>query len=104
MPTKREWTEADDVIIREMEAAGLSSAAMARVMGCSATTMRLHCVRIGLTRFQGHRPPPKPETPEAKPEPVVIIDRSAEPLPAGHPISWGAIVAGTCIEHMEYPT
>ena len=30
-------------------------------------------------------------------------DDSRDPLPPGHPDAWGAIVAGTCLDGMEYP-
>lgn len=29
--------------------------------------------------------------------------RSAEPLPAGSPVTWGAITAGTSLEGQPYP-
>jgi len=35
-----------------------------------------------------------------KPQTFATIDR--EPLPAGHPVSWGAICVGTCIEGQEF--
>ena len=52
--------------------------------------------------------PPAPSCP-SRPAPIVFVvrgrpgqfDRPA--LPAGHPLTWGAITAGTLLDQAEYP-
>lgn len=47
-----------------------------------------------------HEPRPGAEAPtEAEPEQAA----EREPLPAGHPVSWGALIAGTLLAGTPYP-
>lgn len=39
----------------------------------------------------------------AEDEPGVASADEREPLPPGHPVSWGALTAGTLLEGVPYP-
>ncbi|MBN8874089.1 MAG: AsnC family protein [Rhodospirillales bacterium] len=90
MPKKIEWTQAQDLQIRRMRAEGASWDAIAAVLGITRWTVIERGRRIG-----ARRPPPDfrpaPESP------------SRDPLPAGHPRSWGVLTQGTVLEGTPYP-
>lgn len=89
MPLKHTWTDAEDALVRTIDGPkGVTRADVARELGMSSWAVRERMTRIG------HRP----EATTA----VDFIDLGRDPLPAGHEISWGAIVAGSCIEGQEY--
>ena len=90
MAKKMQWTEAQDLTIRRMRIEGASWDAISAALGVSRYTAIERGRRIG-----ARRPPP-----EAVPQPE---DPRREPLPAGHPRSWGAINAGTLLEGTPYP-
>lgn len=97
MPAARKWTPAEEALIVAMASDNKSTADIGLAIGCSPTTARWKAISLGVDRFDHRRQLPpefRVETPIREPE--------REPLPAGHPTSWGAIVAGTCIEG-EYP-
>jgi len=89
MPQKLHWSEAADTILRRARAEGHSWDSIAALLGVSRWTAIHRGQRIG-----ARRPPP-----DFIPKP----DLSRPPLPAGHPCSWGLLVAGTCLQGTPYP-
>lgn len=84
------WTEAMDAQIRRLRAEGVSWDVIARVLSVSRYTAIERGRRIG-----ARRPPPEhvpaPEDPER------------DPLPPGHPRSWGILTERTCLAGEPYP-
>lgn len=90
MPIKLIWTDAQDSQIRRLRMEGASWDTIAAILGLARWTVIDRGRRIG-----AQRPPhdfvPPPEDP------------AREPLPAGHPRSWGVITAGSVLEDEAYP-
>jgi len=83
------WTEASDARLRRLRAEGEAGDAIAAALGVSRWTV------IERGRRSGARKPP----PEHRP----TIDLAREALPAGHPVSWGALTEGTVLQGAPYP-
>jgi hypothetical protein len=94
MPEKLHWSEAADTVLRRARAEGCSWDTIAAVLGVSRWTAIHRGQRIG-----ARRPPPDPVPADLDPKP----DPFRPPLPAGHPVSWGLLTAGTCLEGTPYP-
>jgi len=90
MPKKFVWTDAQDTQIRRLRVEGASWDSIAAILGITRWTVIERGRRIG-----AQRPPP-----EFVPPPE---DPARDPLPAGHPRSWGVINAGTALEDEPYP-
>lgn len=90
MPPKITWTEAKDAQLRRLRAEGATWNAIAAVLGVSRFTAVERGRRIGAPR-----PAPLPRP--------VAEDPAREPLPAGHPRSWGVLIADTVLEGTPYP-
>ncbi len=90
MPVKLTWTDAQDTQIRRLRAEGAAWDAIAALLGLTRWSVIERGRRIGA------RPPPPDTTP--RPE-----DPDREPLPAGHPVSWNALTAGTVLDGTPYP-
>ncbi len=90
MPVKLIWTNAQDTRIRQMRSQGANWDAIAEELHLGRSTVIERGRRIGA------RPPP----PEfiAPPD-----DPQREPLPAGHPRTWGTMTAGTVLAGVPYP-
>jgi hypothetical protein len=95
------WTpQRDNAVLRMLEA-DVPIAEIARHLGVGDTALRR---RIGIIA-PDWRPacsagaPPTPIKAK-KPEKTVEIRQA---LPAGSPVSWGAITAGTCLEGLAWP-
>ena len=89
MPAKLVWTAAQDNQIRRLCIEGASWNAIATILGVTRWTVIERGHRIGALR------PPR--------EAVAARDDPArDPLPAGHPRSWGAITAGTVLADVPY--
>ena len=90
MPKKLVWTDAQDTRIRRLRIEGASWDTIAGVLGFTRWTV----IERG-RRIKAMRPPrdflPPPE------------DLARDPLPAGHPRSWGVITAGSVLEGAPYP-
>lgn len=60
-----------------------------------------NAVRVHGYALLGQTPPGRAPCIRASVRPIIIAD-DREPLPAGHPASWGAITAGTTLEGSAY--
>ncbi len=90
MPVKFNWTHAQDTRIRRLRGEGATWDAIAASLGLGRWTVIERGRRIGA------RPPP----PEFVPPPD---DPNRDPLPAGHPRTWGVMNAGTVLADEPYP-
>jgi hypothetical protein len=90
MPKKLVWTEAQDMQIRRLRREGACWDTIAAILGFNRWSVIERGRRIGA------RPPPREFVPPAE-------DPPRDPLPAGHPRSWGVITAGTVLENTPYP-
>jgi hypothetical protein len=90
MPVKLLWTNAQDTRIRQMRSEGAFWDVIAEALHLGRSTIIERGRRIGA------RAPP----PEFIPPPE---DPQRDPLPAGHPRTWGAMNAGTVLADTPYP-
>lgn len=90
MPKKLIWTEAQDSQIKRLRAEGASWDAIAAALGFTRWAIIERGRRIGA------QAPPREFVPPPE-------DPHRDPLPPGHPRSWGAITAGTVLEGLPYP-
>jgi hypothetical protein len=90
MPKKLAWTAAQDLQLKRLRAEGASWEAISAALDVSRWAAIERARRIG-----ARRPPP-----EFVPPPE---DPARDPLPAGHPRSWGMLTAGTLLEGCPYP-
>ena len=90
MLQKHTWTEAEDTQLRRLRREGATWNEISAVLHLTRWTVIERGRRIGAPR-----PPP-----DFVPPPE---DPMREPLPAGHPRTWGAINAGTVLEGTPYP-
>ncbi len=84
------WTPARDAQLRRLRAEGEIWEAVAGELGVSRSIAIERGRRIGAPR-----PPPEPRP--------IPEDPARDPLPAGHPRSWGVLTAGTVLEGSAYP-
>lgn len=84
------WTDAKDHKIKRMRSEGATWDAIAEAVGVARYTAATRGEKIG-----AQLPPPDFTPP---------IDPDREPLPAGHPETWGAMIAGSCIDGAAYPS
>ena len=91
MPAPLVWTESRDAILIELRAEGRSWDSISALFGIS----RWAAIQRG--RLVGAC---KPELPALRRD---STDSGREPLPAGHPVSWGAITIGTLLAGLPYP-
>ena len=90
MPKKLVWTAAQDTQIRRLRAEGASWDTVATILGLARWTVIDRGRRIGALRPQRQSVLPQD-------------DLARDPLPAGHPRSWGVLTAGTVLEGTPYP-
>jgi hypothetical protein len=90
MPRKFVWTNAQDAQIRRLRVEGGSWDSIAAILGLTRWTVIERGRRIG-----AQRPPREFVLPPDDP--------ARDPLPAGHPRSWGVINAGTVLQDEPYP-
>jgi hypothetical protein len=87
------WTNLADDRLACLRGDGASIRTLATTFGLSRSTIAMRAVRLGLVL------PTKLAAP-AKTDPAP--DPTRDPLPAGHPISWGLLTAGTSLEGAAY--
>ena len=85
------WTKSRDNLLIELRAEGRSWDSIAAMLGLG----RWAAIQRG--RLVGAC---KPESPPAQRD---TGPTGRDALPAGHPITWGAITAGTLLADMAYP-
>jgi len=94
MPQKLHWTQPADAQLHRLRAEGATWDAIAAAMRLSRSAVIEHGRRIG-----ARRPPPDAMAAALR----ALMDPAREPLPAGHPVSWRAITAGTLLAGSRYP-
>ncbi len=90
MPPKLLWTEARDTQIRRLRAEGTTWDAIAHALLLSRFSVIERGRRLGARKL-----PAMPVVPHE--------DAERPPLPAGHPLTWGALLEGTILEGTPYP-
>ncbi len=95
MPAPLVWNRSRDSLLLRLRADGHSWDRIAAALGIS----RWAAIMCG--RAVGARKP-EPEPPSA-PAATAWTDPDREPLPAGHPVSWGAITRGGLLHGQPYP-
>lgn len=90
MPEKLVWTDQRDAQLKRMRVERASWDAIAAALGISRNAAIERGRRIGA------RLPPPGHVAE-------VEDPERPPLPPGHRVSWGAIVAGTSLADTPYP-
>lgn len=90
------WTEAMDAKLRAH--AHHSQRELERIMGVSRQSVANRMRALGMTQPRA----PKPAQPAKPQRPKTPYD-AREPLPAGHPVSWGLITANTSLNSESYP-
>lgn len=103
MPTKRAWTDAEDALVLRLEGEGATVAVIAAAIGVGVSSARTRTRTLGITRFDHRRIPPIPRNQASGAEPEREPGQHREPLPAGHPVTWGTITARTCLAGAAYP-
>lgn len=93
MPAPLVWTESRDQKLRELRAEGRSWDTIAAMLGLSRWAA---IQRGGLVGAFKPAPPPRLTAAQA-------AEAGREALAPGHPVSWGAITAGTLLDGMAYP-
>ena len=91
MPRKTVWTLGQDTQIRRLRTEGASWEVIALALGLARWTIIERARAIGAER------PPANAGP-------TLDEADREPLPAGHPASWGAINRGTVLENVPFQT
>ena len=99
MPVKRIWTAEEDATIRQMRTAGATRAAIAEVLGVLSYTIQTRMRQLGVTIRVAAVEVEETEEKISRPN-----GAEWDALPAGHPISWGAVTRGTWLEGTSYPT
>lgn len=92
MPQSIDWTPESDAAIVSMRGKRMSWDAIASYVGVSRWAVIMRAKAIGV---------PALESVSATPDDGEPDDRL--PLPAGHSVSWGAVIAGSCLAGMAYP-
>ena len=90
MPTRFHWTEAQDIQIKRLRAEGATWESIAAALGLTRWSVIERGRRIGARR------PPRESA-------QLREDAARDPLPPGHPRSWGVLTAGTVLENTPYP-
>jgi hypothetical protein len=90
VPEKLVWTDQRDAQLKRLRVQGAAWDAIAAALGISRNAAIERGRRIGA------RLPPPEHVSEAD-------DPERPPLPPGHYLTWGAIVANTCLADVPYP-
>jgi hypothetical protein len=92
-----EWTLEMNATLQRLRDAGRTWLEIGVEMGMSQETVKNHAAAIGMDTRRLNQIP----APIAQGERVQHITR--EPLPPGHPVSWGILNAGTTLDGSSYP-
>jgi hypothetical protein len=92
MPQPLRWTDEADALIHDLRLRGNSWDTIARALGTSRWAAIERARLIG-----AHVPLPPPA------RATRAVDTGREPLPPGHPATWGALIAGTLLAGAAYP-
>lgn len=95
------WTPIADARFQQLFANGQSIRGLARLFGIGRQAAQQRAIKLGLVCSEIPKAPESVSRAKTSPDPN---DPGREALPAGHPLSWGLIVMGTCLEGMPYPT
>ena len=87
MPRRNIWTEGQDSQIRRLRTEGVNWDMIAQTLGLSRWTVSERGRRLGAFK--------RPRLASAVPD-------ERQPLPAGHPDSWGAITQGTSLAGVPF--
>lgn len=95
---KHVWTADEDALIvtGRAQTPPLSWDALGKKLHLAPWTVNTHAVAAELVAVPETRVV-APFNPDPEPD-----DRYRPPYPAGHPVTWGALVAGTCLEGERY--
>lgn len=108
MLRKREWTDAEHELLRELLKCHTRTTDIAARFGLSRQYLCKHINSLGLTpsgwksRYRPNSVASVKEADAASPSIPESRTLNWWPLPAGHPESWGAITRGTCLEGEPY--
>ena len=91
MPRKPVWTEGQDAQIRRLRTEGADWDVIAIALGLTRWAIVERAKTLGAERRSGHAVGGE-------------SDADRQPLPAGHPDSWGAINRGTALENVPFRT
>jgi len=94
MPPPLRWTDDRDMLLCTMRENARSWDAIAAALGISRWAAIERAKLLG-----AHIPLPA----HARAAQGPLHDPAREALPAGHPITWGALVAGTLLDGAPYP-
>jgi len=94
MPQKLHWSQLIDTQLHRLRGEGATWDAIAAALRLSRSAVIEHGRRIGVRR-PPHVVPPAPLR--------ELADPGREPLPAGHPVSWGLITERTLLAGTRYP-
>jgi len=86
--TQPSWSPAQDMQIRRRRIEGASWETIAAELALPPRDVAARGHRLGAARSR---------------TPGAAQDALREPLPAGHPDSWGALTAGTVLQGLPYP-
>lgn len=92
MPDRIIWTPEIDGLIRRRRDENVGWVPIAQELKISRTALKNHALKIGL-RIKGVSPPRNTEP---------KIDLNRPPMPAGNPVSWAILTAGTWLEGTAY--
>ena len=102
MPLRINWTEQADTLLLGLRRDGTTWDAIAAAIGVSRNAAidrgKRLLVAEGSPEIAAARLPSRPAT---GPKPIPVNDRAA--LPAGHPLTWGLLIEGTCLAGEPYP-
>ena len=99
MPAPLVWTESRDQILCALRADCRSWDAIAALLGISRWAAIERGRLVGACKPE----PAPPRLTAAQVTDAQAAEAGREALAPGHPVSWGAITAGTLLHGMEYP-
>ena len=99
VPIRREWSLTDDNRLLAMRAEGMEWSALALAFHATRNSVIARHNRILRRRGLARGPAIGGEKRRHSAGPA----ERKEPLPPGHPVTWGAITAGTLLEGSPYP-